>query len=141
MKLIHLLIIVLVVTLACWAGWLLVLLKIDPTNSGNFGLALFYGSLFLAIFGTFFLCSFAFRKIFNHVAIEQMLVGTSFRQSFFFSLIIIGVLFLQSLDFLTWWNLLILILAIAGLEFVFLTSRKNTVLPPTIHQEDNDNLN
>ena len=134
MKLIHLLIIVLATTAICWAGWLLVLFKIDPANSGNFGLALFYGSLFFALFGAFFLCSFLFRKIFNHVAIEQMLVGTSFRQSFFFALIIIGVLFLQSLDFLTWWNLLILIIAIAGLEFVFLTSKKNTLSAP---QDDN----
>ncbi len=135
MKLIHLLIIVLIATLACWAGWLLVLLKIDPTNSGNFGLGLFYGSLFLALFGTFFLLSFLFRKIFNHVAIEQLLVGTSFRQSFFFALIIIGVLFLQSLNFLTWWNLLILVIAIAGLEFVFLTAKKNNIMLP----RDDDN--
>lgn len=130
MKLIHLLIIVLAATAASWAGWSLVLFQIDPTNSGNFGLALFYGSLFAALFGTFFLFSFAIRKISNHVALEQMLVGTSFRQSFFFALIVIGVLFLQSLDFLTWWNLLILILAIAGLEFVFLTTRKTVTLPP-----------
>lgn len=129
MKLFHLLIIVLISTIACWAGWLLIILKIDPTNSGNFGLGLFYGSLFLALFGTFFLLSFVFRKIFNHIALEQMLVGTSFRQSFFFALIIIGVLFLQSLDFLTWWNLIILIVAIAGLEFVFLTAKKNTAPP------------
>ena len=130
MKLIHLLIIVLIATLACWAGWALILFQIDPTNSGNFGLGLFYGSLFLAIFGTFFLFSFAFRKIFNHAALEQMLVGTSFRQSFFFAIIIIGVLFLQSLSFLTWWNLLILVLAVAGLEFVFLTAKKNDHTTP-----------
>jgi len=138
MKLIHLLIIVLITTLACWAGWALVLFKIDPTNSGNFGLGLFYGSLFFALFGTFFLLSFAFRKIFNHVAIEQMLVGTSFRQSFFFALIIVGVLFLQSLNFLTWWNLLILVLAIAGLEFVFLTAKKNGAM--LSHNEDDPTI-
>jgi hypothetical protein len=124
MTLRQLLLIMALATAVCWLAWLAVLFQVDPTESGPFGLGLFYLCLFLALAGTFFLLSFTWRKIFSKFSLEYKIVGTSFRQSFFFALIVVGLFFLQSQNMLTWWNWILLILAVSIVEFFFLSSRK-----------------
>lgn len=124
MTLRQLLITVFIATVICWLILTMVLVKIDPLAAGIFGFILFYLSLFFALIGTFFLVSFGFRKIFTNLVLEYKIVGTSLRQSIFFSLMIVGALFLESREFLTWWNLLLLILGLTILEFFFLSARK-----------------
>ncbi|MEK7168053.1 MAG: hypothetical protein AAB791_03580 [Patescibacteria group bacterium] len=108
----------------CWLVLVGVLFQMDPTDSGLIGLILFYASIFLSLLGTFFLSSFLWRKLFNKFALEFRLVGASFRQSFFFACLIVGVLFLQSQHFLTWWNLLLLVVAVTIIEFFCLSLRR-----------------
>lgn len=124
MTLRQLLIVMTVATGICWLVWAGVLFQADPTDSGLIGLVFFYASLFLSLLGTFFLLSFLWRKLFNKFALEFRLVGVSFRQSFFFACLIVGVLFLQSQQFLTWWNLLLLVAAVTIIEFFCLSLKR-----------------
>jgi len=134
MSLRQLLIIVAGATVICWLSWIMVLFEVDPTTSGWVGLLVFYLSLFFALLGSFFLIVLLTRKyLLKKIELEHKIVGSSFRQSFFFALIIIGALFLQSKRFLTWWNIIILILAIGALEYFFLSFRH----PPSPKTDDN----
>jgi len=124
MSLKQLIITIVIATLLCWASWLLVIFEVDPTTAGFYGLLIFYSSMFLSLLGLFFLISFGFRKLFNRLEMEYKLVGMSFRQSFFFALAVVGFFFLQSKDLLTWWNSILLVLALVILEFFFLSYRR-----------------
>jgi len=128
MTLKQLILIVLAATAIFWLSWVLVLLEVDPTSGGWVGLLLFYGSLFFSLLGLFFLSVLIFRRMTNKIDLEYKIVSASFRQSFFFALIIIGALFLQSRHFLTWWNIILLVLGIGILEYFFL-SFKNPAKP------------
>jgi len=120
----QLIIIVLAATIICWIIWWLVIFQIDPTNSGIFGFILFYLSLFFALLGTLFLITFSFRRAFNKMDMEYKIVGASFRQSFVFALVPVIVLFLQGHGLLTWWNIILLIIALGALEFFFLSYKR-----------------
>lgn len=52
MSLIRFLIILGIGTALSWTAWVLVLMTIDPITGGAVALMLFYGSFFLALFGT-----------------------------------------------------------------------------------------
>lgn len=124
MTLKQLIIVVLIATLACWTAWAMVLFAVNPFETNFLGFLLFFLSLFFALLGTFFLLSFGFRKLFNKFSLEYKIVGTSFRQSFFFALLVAAVLFLQGKDLLTWWNAILLVVGVAILEFFFLSARR-----------------
>lgn len=124
MTLRQLIVITAIATIICWLLWLMVIIQVDPAEGGSLALVLFYASLFAALVGTFFLSSFAFRRLFAKFVLEYKLVGTSFRQSIFFALLIIGALLLQSYSLLNWWNLITLILAVTIIEFFFLNYRR-----------------
>lgn len=114
------------VTLICWVGWMTVLFYIDPDTTGFVGLFLFYISLFFALIGTFTLGGFFFRVWFTKTEMIFQHVGIAFRQSVFFSVLLVGALVLQGLAMLTWWNSLFLLLAMIVLEYFFL-SRRSTL--------------
>ena len=124
MTLKQLLTIVVTATILCWLIWIVVLLQIDPEANGFWGVFLFFTSLFFSLLGTFFISAFAWRKIFNKMALEYKIVGISIRQSLFLSLLIIMVLFLQSKSLLTWWNIILLIVGVSILEFLFLSTKR-----------------
>ncbi|MDP3964811.1 MAG: hypothetical protein Q8Q20_04130 [bacterium] len=115
------LVIMTVVTLVCWIGWITVVFYIDPDSGGFLGLSLFYLSLFLAITGTFALLGFFFRVWFSHNEKVFEHVGIAFRQSILFSILIVGALVLQGVRILTWWNVILFIFAVGLLELFFLT--------------------
>lgn len=123
MSLKQLLIIVLSATAIFWLSWLFILLEVDPAGSW-IGLLFFYLSLFFSLLGTLFIFFTLLRRYTKKDELEQQIVSASFRQSVFFALTIIGVLFLQSKRFLTWWNIIILILAVTLLEYLFLSLKR-----------------
>jgi len=127
MTLKQLMLVVILATIFCWAIWGMVIFQVDPSTSDLPGFFLFYFSLFFSLLGTAFLVSFGVRKAFNKLDMDYKLVGVSFRQSCFFALTGIGVLFLQSKDLLTWWNILLLIVGLGILELFFLSYRKNNI--------------
>ncbi|MEI6627436.1 MAG: hypothetical protein WCL61_02470, partial [bacterium] len=104
-------------TAICWAIWLTILMGIDPFQAENtIAVILFYFCLFLALLGSFFLVSFGIRKLFSKLILDYKIVGTSIRQSVFFSLMTVGMLFLQSKGLLTWFNATFIILALTLVE-------------------------
>lgn len=133
MSLKQLLITVFLATVISWFSWLFILFEVDPTASVS-GVVFFYLSLFLSIWGSLFILFSLLKKRFNKEETEHKIVGISFRQSIFFALTVVGVLFLQSKNFLTWWNLIILILGVSFLEYLFLSFKKN----PIKELEEND---
>lgn len=120
----QLLIIVSIATALFWLVWILIIAQIDPYETDFFGFMLFYLTLLFSLLGTFFMASFAFRKAFNKFSLEYNLVGMSFRQSFFFALLIVSLLILQGLKMLNLLNASILITLIVVLEFFFLSYRR-----------------
>ena len=124
MTLKQLLIILGMATAVCWIGWAVILFNVDPSEAGFFGFALFYVSLFSALLGSFFMLTFAVRKLFNKLEMDYKIVKISFRQSVFFAGLFVLVLFLQSKSLLAWWNLIVIVVALALLEFFFLSSKK-----------------
>lgn len=135
MTLKQLLIIVGIATFVCGSSLAFVLFNVDPTTAGLLGLALFYSSVFFTLLGLFFIIMSAIRKLRNKTELEHIIVASSFRQSFFFSLIVIGGLFLQSKHFLTWWNMIILVLAIGIMEYFFLSFKRAEPANPVQKEE------
>ena len=121
MSLKQLLIIVGIATAIFWIGWGMVLFQINPDTGGWSGLAAFYLTLLASLLGTFFLASFGVRKHFDKDELEYKLVGKSFRQSLFFAVALVGILALQDLHFLTWWNLIMLVVGLGILEYFFIS--------------------
>lgn len=111
-------------TILFWIIWISIVSQINPYETDFFGFALFYLTLLFSLLGTFFLASFAFRKAFNKFSLEYSIVGTSFRQSFFFALLVDSLLILQGVRMLNILNTLLLIAAIVVLEFFLLSYKK-----------------
>jgi hypothetical protein len=111
-------------TLFCWLALALVIYFIDPTEAGFLGFAFFYSSLFLALTGTMSILGFAMRIKFVKDELVFRHVVSAFRQAILFSILIVGSLFLQSKSLLTWWNIILFILALTVLEFFFISYKK-----------------
>ena len=117
-------IIMLIATLLCWGMFALVLLMINPFKAGILGFLFFYLSLFCATLGTGALIGLGIRQFRESEEIVYKQVLISFRQGIFFAGLICGLLFLQSFRLLAWWNISLLIFALALLELFFLTYRR-----------------
>lgn len=109
--------------LLSWGAWLYVIMTVNPFDNGFVGIFLFYVSLTFSVAGTFavvgyFVRTFIFKK---EIAFQRVLI--SFRQAFFFALLVDGFLILQSQRLLTWYNLAFLILGLTLAEF-FMISRR-----------------
>lgn len=111
-------------TILFWLVWIMVVVKINPFETDFFGFVLFYLTLLFSLLGTFFITSFAFRKAFNKFSMEFDIVSISFRQSFFFALLVVSLLVFQGLKMLNILNTILLIAVIVVLEFFFLSYKK-----------------
>ncbi|MBU1118388.1 hypothetical protein KKH43_00730 [Patescibacteria group bacterium] len=112
-------------TLFCVAAFFLVLVYIDPADTGIVGFVCFYLSLFFSFVGLFTLIGFYLRIWFSGNEIIFAHVAPSFRQAIFFAIIIVGSLMLQSFRLLTWWDALLFVLSIILLEFFFMSRSSN----------------
>jgi len=111
-------------TILFWVIWISIVSQINPFETDFFGFLLFYLTLLFSLLGTFFLASFALRKAFNKFSLEYSIVGTSFRQSFFFALLVDSILILQGAKMLNILNTILLVAAVVVLEFFFLSYKK-----------------
>jgi len=110
--------------LISWLGWVLVINFIDPTSAGLIGFIFFYLSLFLALTGTITIIGLLIRMRITKEEFITKEVEIAFRQGMLFSFLIIGLLFLQSQRLLTWWNIILFILALTILEFFFISFKR-----------------
>lgn len=116
-----------IIALICWFGFGFVVSNINPDEAGGMGYALFYGMLFLATVATLSVCGFILRSrlLKGEVAFKQ--VAVTFRQALWFGVLVVISLWLQARDLLTVWNLLLLIVVLAVVEFFFLSLTKKDV--------------
>lgn len=112
-------------TLLSWIAFGAVVVIINPQEAGAIGIGLFYISLSLALIGTFSLAGFLIRTVFFKKEDIFNRISIAFRQAIFFTLLINGFLFLQSMRLLTWYNTAFLIIALAIAEFVVISGAKN----------------
>lgn len=119
------------VSLVAWAGWLLILFFVDPTNSGIVGPVLFYTSLGAALLGSLSLIGLFVRVVLiRKAAILSKEVGNAFRQAFLLSALCITLLVLVRYSLLSWWNSPLLILAAVCLELFLFVARPDRVSLP-----------
>lgn len=114
---------ILIGTVCCWAALGAVIFVVNPLEGGMTGLILFYIAITCALVGTFALIGFCIRMLWLKQEVELHKVVISFRQAIFFALLVDGFLFLQSMRYLTWYNVVFLLFALTLAEF-FIISRR-----------------
>jgi hypothetical protein len=111
-------------TVVAAATFFLVLFRVDPDAAGALDFVLFYASLFLLIAGLVSISGFLARVYMHRDEILSRLVGLSFRQAILLSAVAVGALGLHSRGLLSWWNSLILVVAVTVAEFIFISFDK-----------------
>lgn len=108
-------------------AWIIVLLFINPTESGPVLMLLFYFSLGLTVLGFFTIFGFMIRKFGSkkEPVFEQVII--SFRQALWISFVVVISLFLKSKGLLNWTNEILLILALSLIEFFCLSTKDKDV--------------
>jgi hypothetical protein len=110
-----------IVTLFSIVALVWVVNYVDPEASGMIGKALFYLILFFAFSGLFNLLLLWFRRKITNNENAYAQVMLSFRQGALLSLLVTGLLLLQGLRVLAWWDGLLLLAGIFLIEFYFLS--------------------
>lgn len=83
------------------AAWLLVLFYFDPTTAGTAGIVLFFVSFAATLIGVLILLLYYLRYRFIPAPTT---LGVSVRQAALLGMAVSGILLLQALDKLNWWN-------------------------------------
>ena len=107
----------------CWMALILTIFYINPENSQFLALSCFFVSLFFALAGTFTILGFYIRTLLSHNELYYANINISFRQGFLLALCLIGVLGLQALRLLTWWDGTLFVAILVLIEFYFLTRK------------------
>lgn len=130
----HYLVVMALGSAGAWLTWALTLFVIDPTETSIMGFMFFYLTLFMSLVGTFAIIGAAIRVAIRKPDVISRQVGTAFRHSILFSLLIIGSMILLSKDILYWWSMVLFIAVIALFELFFLSMkpRRRTVSEPEI---------
>jgi len=125
-------------TLVCWGAFVVVIFRIDPETGGSIALALFFISLFFALWGTLSLGGFLIRYIAERQAVPFRHVGVSLRQALWFAVLVALTLFLVSQELLVWWMSVLLIVGFTMLEAFFLSRAKTVIREQKIDYETED---
>lgn len=98
-----------------------VIFYIDPENSGAIGIVLFYLVVFFVLSGIFnlFLLFIRRKLLGNELAAES--IGLSFRQGILLSILVLGIMALQSYQILIWWDALLVVAGVFLIELYFLS--------------------
>lgn len=116
-------ILLIIATVISFFSFVFVVTKVDPTNTNPVGFILFYSTLFFTLIGTLSLFMIAIRWIFVKNLALFTNITRSFRQGILFSITIVSFLLLKSFNLLDWWNVILIIGTITGVE-LFSASRK-----------------
>jgi len=100
-----------------WGSWGVVLGKISPFTSPEWGLPLFFLSFFVALAATFSLIFYFLRQKSEHQMQARQVMGACLRQGALVALMICIATLMQLLRVLTWWNVSLLFLVVLLLEF------------------------
>ena len=116
-------ILMIVATLLSLFSFVFTVTKIDPENTTIIGFGLFYTSLFFLLSGSLSLLMIAFRWIFIKNLAFFANITRSFRQAILFSVTIVSFLMLKGIDLLRWWNMILIIGVVIGVEFFFVSHK------------------
>lgn len=115
-----------IATIVAWVGFFTIIFNFDPQEANWLIFTLFYLALFLATTGTLSIIGFFARiLLLRKRSILRHLIAESFRQATIVAAALVVTMILQSVRILTWWNMALLILAAAALEFLILLFKKN----------------
>ena len=106
-------------TTVSWAAWLLAVMKLDPYESTDLALSLFFISIVLALTGTFTIILFFLKKWRTQDKVYVKHVTISLRQGLLLSLCTSVCLALLMLGLLRVWNGLLIVALITLIEFYF----------------------
>jgi len=108
---------VLIATLFSWAAWAMVILKLDPYESTDLALTLFFISTVLALAGTFTILLFFLKKwrTDSEIYVKHLII--SFRQGILLSICTSICLALLMFGLLRIWNGLLLAVIMMLIEF------------------------
>ncbi len=113
-------------TIIAWVGFFTIIFNFDPQEANWVIFLLFYLALFLSVSGTLSIVGFFARiLLLRKRSIARYLVRESFRQAIIVAVVLVVTLILQAVRILTWWNMVLLILAAAILEFLILLFNHN----------------
>lgn len=108
-------------TILSWGAWVLVLNTTNPQEAGTAGFLVFYFTLLLSLVGTLTLFGTAYRVLFlRREGVMAREVRIAFRHAVLLSISAIVALVLSAQGWLTWWALLLLLVAMSVVEYVFL---------------------
>lgn len=113
-------------SVAAWLGWIMVLVRVDPIETGALGLLLFYVTLLAALVGTLSVGGVLYRLFVlkrQHVVMREARI--SFRHGLMLSSVAVISLALSAQSLLTWWNLLGLLCIVAVAEYIFVTMEES----------------
>lgn len=89
---------------------------VDPESAGNPGVALFLGTLFSFLTGSYTLVIVSLSRRFLGDQSAAVAFGASFRQGFLLAFLSVSMLVLLRFGYLSWWNALLVLAAILLLE-------------------------
>lgn len=121
------LVVFLVGTLLAWGAWLTVLMTVPPDGAGAIGESFFFGALLLALAGTLTMLGVLGRMRFSS-ALPSVHLSAAFRQGMLIAIAVVGALLLQRFHVLQWWNMLLLVLVLLGMD-ILLTGRRRLSSP------------
>jgi len=109
------------VSILGWASWIVVINNLSPFMSGHLALGLFYGSLFIALTGTFSILNYYLRISLNKDKNYFKHLNTALRQGSLLSIMVCVGLAFQRLRVLTWWDALLLLMIVLLIEYYFMS--------------------
>lgn len=109
---------ILLSTILSFLAFGLIIQNTNPAE-GVVALIAFYSSLFFGLIGAFTLLGYYGRYFKSRGEVVYASIGAAFRQSFFISLGVVTLTFLQSIDLLTWWDAILLFVAFVMIELYF----------------------
>lgn len=120
MSLVRFLIVLGLGTILSWSAWVLVLLTLDPFQTGFIAMFLFSMSLWLGMVGLGTLIGFFIRYWLERDSIPFRQIAIALRQSILVSSGIILALLLLTARWLHWWSVVIVLALVVLTEFFFL---------------------
>ncbi|NCN24945.1 hypothetical protein CO101_01385 [Candidatus Berkelbacteria bacterium CG_4_9_14_3_um_filter_39_23] len=112
-------------TLMSFGIWISLLFHTDPTYADILTWLAFMASLLLTIAGFFGLIIFYIKVSFFNNELVYILLPSSFRQSLEIGLAVVGILSMQAIKVLGWWEAGLYILVLILLELFFQTKPQN----------------
>lgn len=104
-----------------WISWLFVIQTMNPDEAGLTAFVFFYTTLFLSLVGTLSLIGLLFRiGLHRESDMLTRVVRLSFRHALLLSLGGVAALWLSAHRQLAWYWIVVLIIFIAGAEYLFL---------------------